>query len=85
MNTNPVFLDPSPVDKASAEALGIQIGSTVGSMNGLIPVGLVYQMVLMSRRLNIVNPGISPTNDTAGMAAVVAGIGQHLLSSELGT
>jgi hypothetical protein len=80
MNTTPVLLDPSPGDKASAQALGIQIGSVVSSMNGLIPVGLVYEMVLMSRRLSIVNPGISPTNDTAGMAPIVAAMAQHLLS-----
>lgn len=80
MNTKPVLLDPSSGDKASAQALGIQIGSVVGSMNRLIPAGLVYEMVLMSRRLSIVYPGISLTNDTAGMAAIVAAMAQHILS-----
>jgi len=80
MNTVPYLLDPSLGDSDCAHQLAIGIGATVGSMNGLTPAGLVYEVVLMARRLNVINENLSPVNDTAGMTAVIATIAQHLFS-----
>jgi hypothetical protein len=80
MNTSPVILPPSTGDYASAQALAIQLGSIVGRVNGLLQTGLVYHMVLISRRLSFLNPAIQPANDTAGMSIVLGAIAQHLLT-----
>lgn len=80
MNTVPIILSPSTGDYVSAQALADQLGSILGKVNGLLQSGLVYHMVLMARRLSVLNPAIQPDNDTAGMSIVFAGLAQHLLT-----
>lgn len=80
MNSNPIILAPSIGDYDSAQALASQLGSTVGRIIGLLQTGLVYHMVLISRRLSFLNPDISPVNDTAGLSIVIAAMAQHLVT-----
>ncbi|RDL36460.1 uncharacterized protein BP5553_05812 [Venustampulla echinocandica] len=81
MNSTPVLLAPSIGDRASAQSLAIQLGSTVGRINGLLQTGLVYHMVLISRRLSFLNPDILAVNDIAGITIAMATITQHLLTT----
>lgn len=67
MNSIPVLLAPSIGDRASAQAVAIQLGSIVGRVNGLFQTGLVHHMVLISRRLSFLNHDILAVNDTAGI------------------
>jgi hypothetical protein len=80
MDMQPVVLASSIGDRASAQSLAIQIRDTVGRIDGLLQAGLVYHMVLISRRLSFLNPDISPVNETAGISIALGALAQHLLT-----